>query len=261
MKVVTRNNGGEMKGANKQGGYRVWSDAAGGIEVRFVGSGPREAARTTPGEVLSALGEADLDLAWARQIHSARVLSAVAGRCGEADALVTTQRGLALTVVTADCVPVLVAERRQGRGWAAVHAGWRGLVAGVVARAVARLQTAIASTSTSTSIPTSDGAQTTPVDMMAWIGPAIGVCCYEVGEEVAEAVVAATGGDGSLVHRGAGGRAHLDLPRAAALQLRAAGVEQIRRIEVCTRCNPDLLHSFRRQGLSGGRNVALIWAR
>ena len=95
----------------------------------------------------------------------------------------------------------------------------------------------------------------------AWIGPAIGSCCYEVGEEVSSAVVVATGGDTSLVHRGATGRPHLDLQRAAALQLRAAGVQEIRRVELCTRCNPDLLHSYRRQGPGGGRNVALIWAR
>ena len=248
-----------------QGGYQVWSDAVGGIEVRFVGRGPKEAARATPGEVLAALGEGDLGVAWARQIHSAQVLSAVAGLCGEADGLVTTQRGLALTVVTADCVPILVADRSRSQGWAAVHAGWRGLVAGVIARSLERLATAMATAATSavTSAVTPAGvdSRARPADMMAWIGPTIGGCCYEVGEEVSSAVVAASGGDTSLIHQGASGRPHLDLQRAAALQLTAAGVGEVRRLEVCTRCNPELLYSYRRQGAGGGRNIALIWAR
>ena len=110
-------------------------------------------------------------LAWAKQIHSAVALPARPGHCGEGDALFTDEPGLVLSVITADCVPVLVA---GPEGLAAIHAGWRGIVGGVIPAALEKMKGA-------------------PADWTAWVGPAIGACCYEVGEDVAGPVVAASG--------------------------------------------------------------------
>ena len=153
-------------------------------------------------------------LAWARQIHSAIVLEARAGLCGEGDALFTERTDLALGVVTADCVPVLLA---GARAIAAAHAGWRGLAAGVLPRTVERLVEAF-------------GEQ--PADLQAWIGPAIGPCCYEVSDEVADQVARAS--TRKARRPGTGERPVLDLHRAAAAQLAQA----FPALETCDEAEP-----------------------
>jgi hypothetical protein len=186
----------------------------------------------------AALERAGLRLATLRQVHSARVIEAsAAGPCGDGDALVTREHDLALRVVTADCVPVLLA---SPVAIAAVHAGWRGLAAGIVSAAVAAL-----------------GCAARP--LRAVIGPSIGGCCYEVGPEVAEQVARSTGSATVILERGDGRRPHLDLALAARLELARAGVEEIATIDACTRCTVERLWSYRRDGKRAGRNVALIW--
>ncbi len=168
------------------------------------------------------------------QVHGATVLVAREGDCGDGDALVTTVPGLALVVVTADCLPVLVAGAERV---AAIHAGWRGLVSGVITATLERFAD--------------------PSRVCAWIGPAIGPCCYEVGEEVAGQLVAQSS---SVVRsNGPRGRPHLDLARAAEIELARCGVAEIRRLGSCTACHPRTLESFRRDGSAAGRNVSLIW--
>ena len=228
-----------IAGPFERGGYPVWEDRLGDIEIRFVGRGPAGGRD----EVLARIGEPDLPVAWARQIHSARVLPAAApGECGEGDALTTDLPGLALAVVTADCVPVLLAGP-SGEGnvarVAAVHAGWRGIASGV--------------------IPATLGALGNPEGWTAWIGPAIGPCCYEVGEEVAAQIAAASTPEAVVPHPG--GRPHLDLLRATTHQLQAAGVADITALPICTRCETARLSSYRREGKGGGRNLAFIWRR
>ena len=89
------------------------------------------------------------------------------------------------------------------------------------------------------------------------LGPAIGPCCYEVGDEVAARVAAVS--DPTVVVPSRGPRPHLD-PHAAILsQLRQAGVEQVHRVPDCTHCSADSLWSYRREGPGAGRNLALIW--
>lgn len=163
------------------------------------------------------------------------------GCAGEADALATRRRDLALAVVTADCVPVLIAAESPGAepALAAVHAGWRGVASRIAPAAVERL-----------------GAR--PGAMAAWIGPAIGGCCYEVGEDVARRVAAGAGAEGGFARPGPRGRPHVDLAAAVESQLRAAGVGRIRRVDRCTRCDPDLW-SYRREGRAAGRNLAIIY--
>ncbi len=213
------------------GGW-CWSGSTGDAEIRFLGVGapPRE---TVAGSFWSPRTEG---AAWLRQVHSATVCEASPGACGEGDALISAQRNLALVVVTADCVPVILVSDREV---AAVHAGWRGIVAGVVPAAVARFRGAAPNA--------------------AWIGPAIGPCCYEVGDEVAASVVASSGPD--VLRPGRRDRPHLDLQAAVERQLSAAGVRRCHRIARCTACHPQWLHSYRRDGARAGRNLALVWRR
>jgi polyphenol oxidase len=205
--------------------YWVWRDRRGDVEVRFTGRGPTP-ANTERDEILARVEPGAPPVAWAKQIHSATVLPAHPGHCGEGDALFGDAPDLALSVVTADCVPILLA---GSLGLAAVHAGWRGLVGGVIPATLERL----------------GGAE------VAWIGPTIGPCCYEVGEEVAEQFPEETVMPGP--------KPHLDLVAAARLQLK--DVEEIRTVGICTRCSADELYSYRREGKGVGRNVAFIWRR
>jgi hypothetical protein len=201
------------------------------VAVAFTGRGS-DGSRD---QVLSRLGGEPLPAAWARQVHSARVLEARPGECGEGDALVSRGRGLALSIVTADCVPLLLA---GPSAIAAAHAGWRGIAAGVVGAAVAAMAE-------------------DPAALQAWIGPAIGPCCYETGPEVAAQVVAAS--DPAIVTAGPAGRPHLDLQLAVRRQLEAAGLRQVQVLRLCTRCAEASLHSYRRDGKAAGRNHAFIW--
>jgi len=204
----------------------LWRGALG--EARWALQGRGAPPRDDP-SAQRALG---LEMAWLRQVHSARVLDAArAGCAGEGDALVVAHGGLAATVAIADCVPVLLAG--AGRA-AAVHAGWRGLAGGVVPAAARRFAV-----------------------RAAWIGPAIGPCCYEVGEDVAAAVVTASAA--SVRRAGPSGRPHLDLQLAAACQLEALGVREIQVLRHCTRCRAEWLESHRRDGARAGRNLASIW--
>ena len=130
-----------------------------------------------------------------------------------------------------------------GEWIAAVHAGWRGIVAGVVAATVRRL---------------AELGAADPAAWTAWIGPAIGGCCYEVGSEVAEQVAAASTTDAVLAWPDAT-KPHLDLARAVLAQLTAAGVTDLHPLVSCTQCDRERLWSYRRDGTAAGRNVALIW--
>lgn len=160
-----------------------------------------------------------------KQVHSDRVLVAeVANGClGEGDALITRLPSATLAVRTADCVPLLVADERR-RAVAAVHAGWRGTVARVASRTIAALGERYGSK---------------PEDLVVAIGPAIGLCCYEVGEEVA----AQFGGEERMGVR-------VDLVEANFRQVLAAGVSsnRVSRMHACTRCGESEYHSWRRDG-------------
>jgi polyphenol oxidase len=212
-------------------GFWIWKAHRSDVEVRFTGRGPTNDRE----EILRAIEPAAPPLAWAKQIHSALALPARPGICGEGDALYTEETGLALSVVTADCVPVLIA---GPEGIAAVHAGWRGIASGVIPDTLEKMK--------------GDRKEST-----AWIGPAIGPCCYEVGEDVANQVVAASGPEVAIP--GPNGKPHLDLQAAARLQLERAGVGQVLVLAHCTRCDEEKLWSYRREGRGAGRNMAFIW--
>ena len=193
-------------------------------------------------------------LARAAGFHELRTLSQVHGRAvvraedvesgAAADAVITDRPGLLLGVQSADCVPVLLWDERRG-AVGAVHAGWRGTAAGVTAAALRAMR---------------DRYGTRAADVQALIGPAIGPCCYEVGDEVREALERVAPGAGAPAGRGANGGATVDLWRANRLGLEAAGVEPERILLVaqCTRCRADLYPSFRREGPGCGRILSFI---
>ena len=212
------------------GPYWLAADRHGDVEVRFVGRGPGDDRETA----LKSVGADGLQLAWVRQIHSGHVLDGAPGDCGEGDALVTDRRRLALSVLTADCVPVVLAD---GTRIAVVHAGWRGIAAEIVPAALERFDS--------------------PERVIAWLGPAIGPCCYEVGDDVARRVVSVSA-PGARVERGSG-RPHLDLHSAIESQLAARGVEDRRAVADCTRCHSQALASYRRDGARAGRNLTFAW--
>ncbi len=147
-----------------------------------------------------------------RQVHGTRVVVARAGEAVEADGLMTNQPGLMLGVQAADCVPVLVADTRL-RVVAGFHAGWRGTVAGIVKQGIAEMASTY-------------GCRAE--DMIGAVGPSIGVCCYQVGDEVRTAF-----GDESLFRAG-----NLDLWEANRRQMVAAGIPagQVAVIGECTAC-------------------------
>lgn len=179
----------------------------------------------------------------ASQVHGAEVRvvrraeDPVAVRAVEADALVASEAGVAVSVRTADCIPVLLADPASGRV-AAVHAGWRGVVRGVVRAAVRAL---------------SPGARA-----IAAIGPGIGPCCFEVGPDVAETIAASAHGRPVVL---AGERPRVDLPAAVLAQLAAAGIDLVDVIPGCTMCEPARFYSFRRDGKRSGRMLSAIAAR
>jgi len=177
------------------------------------------------------------------QVHGARVEAAPWEGRPEADASVADQPGLILGIETADCQPVLLVDpvRRQV---AAAHAGWRGTVQRVTRAAVDAL--------------VARGSK--PSDIVAALGPSIGVCSYEVGPELQEAF----GPDGAAFFRpGPRGKAHLDVRAANVRQLMDAGIpaRQIHHVEDCTFCRADLYHSFRRDGKGAGRMVSFVGFR
>jgi polyphenol oxidase len=163
-----------------------------------------------------------------RQQHSATVHRAHPGRRGEpGDGLWTDEAGVPMLALAADCLPVAIASTGSDARLVILHAGWRGLLEGVVR----------------------EGARIAGRSAAAVIGPAIGPCCYEVGHEVAQPFAQSFGSD--VLH---GKR--LDLWTSCERALRAAGVEHVERVDLCTRCNPELLFSHRRDGpVRGGQGV------
>jgi polyphenol oxidase len=226
-----------------------WDDAPGPYEVVFstreggVSEGPfaslnlGRATADEPERVdenrrrLCAEVGADPDaLALNYQHHSADVREARPGARGDrADGLWTDNRGLPVLALAADCLPIALARANGAKpALAVLHAGWRGLLGGIAASGVQALRSSLVS---------------------AVVGPGIGPCCYEVGDDVAASFRRAFGL--GLVTEG-----RLDLWSAAERALRAAGVARVDRVDLCTACNPEQFFSHRRDdGLTGRQGV------
>ena len=185
-----------------------------------------EAVRTNRSRAASALG---VDaLSFAKQVHGADVLDCDGASEGvrEGDALVTTRADNGVGVLTADCVPVLVLAES---GVAAIHAGWRGIVAGVVPAALARMDAPLA----------------------AWVGPSIHACCYEVGPDVTSAF--------EELALPVADPWHVDPSAAVCAQLQRAGIDRIAASSLCTSCDGRFF-SHRRDRVTGrqGGFIALL---
>lgn len=203
--------------------------------------------------VTASLGVPRDRLRRVRQVHGRQVrvvrdgdASAMdAAALPDGDALVSNIPGMALAVVVADCVPVLVVDPRLGAA-AAIHAGWRGTAAGIATAAIDTMAREWGSR---------------PADLVAAIGPSIGVDDYEVGESLIDAFRDA--GHGAAIDHWftrVDGRVHLDLWRANRDQLEAAGVPPANIViaGISTAAHPGWLESYRRDGAAAGRLVAAI---
>ncbi|MCO6441845.1 MAG: peptidoglycan editing factor PgeF [Nitrococcus mobilis] len=177
---------------------------------------------------------------WLHQVHGVGVVAAEQVRrdITAADAVWTMRAGVVCAIQTADCLPVFFCDR-NGRRVALVHAGWRGLVAGVIEAAQAAL-----------GVP---GAC-----LLAWLGPAIGAQAFEVGSEVRAAFVAADPGLATAFRATAHGRWLADLYRLARHRLRCCGVERVYGGGFCTVTDARRFYSYRRDGRTG-RMASLIW--
>lgn len=184
-----------------------------------------------------------------RQVHGATVRVADADRVdlGDGDAAITATAGVAVAVLTADCVPILLCAG-GGAVVAAVHAGWRGTAADVVGAALKAIEANFG---------------LGPAAVEAMVGPAIGPCCYEVGDEVAAALRQRLGRAAALsvVRDAPAGKAHVDLRAANRHLMRAAGVPAaaIREHGPCTRCAAESYFSHRAAGAGAtGRQAGII---
>lgn len=179
---------------------------------------------------------------WLRQVHGNRVVVLGSGdfAAGEpqADAIVSRTPGTVCAVRTADCLPVLLCAR-DGSEIAAVHAGWRGLAAGIVDATVEALAAR-------------------PEELLAWLGPAIAAPAFEVGDEVREAFLAAGFDCAPYFSGNARGRWQADLFGLAAARLAALGIGSIHGERLCTFADAERFFSYRREGETG-RLISFVY--
>jgi len=163
------------------------------------------------------------------------------------DALITDQPGVTVVVRTADCVPVLVYDRRR-KAVAAIHAGWRGALAGIVPNTIDRMAARFS---------------IRPSDLRVSIGPSAGPCCYEVDQAVLEPLKRSRHDWSEFLRQEQGGKARLDLKALVRRQAVEAAIppDQITVVNVCTICHPALFYSYRREGRVNGtmlNGIALV---
>lgn len=175
---------------------------------------------------------------WLQQVHGHHVIAADSADAAPADASWSDRPGVVCAVLTADCLPLLLTDR-AGTCVAAVHVGWRGLVAGLVDATVATLP-----------------AQ--PADLLAWLGPAIGPNAFEVGADVRKACLDTLTDADTCFTPGRPGHWQADLPGLAERALRQAGIEACYNSRLCTYSDPARFYSYRRDGTTG-RMASLIW--
>jgi YfiH family protein len=176
---------------------------------------------------------------WLKQVHGVNVVdAATAARGVTADGAYTDRPGVVLAVLTADCLPIFLCDRK-GTRIALLHAGWRGLAAGVIEAGVAKLQT--------------PGAE-----LLTWLGPGIGAEAYEVGDDVREAFTAHDPGAAAAFRARGSGKWLADMYAIARRRLAALGVTAVSGGRHCTFRERDKFFSYRRDGACG-RMAALIW--
>ena len=222
------------------------ADPPPGLLVAFSGRGEGPKDESSPTAFLArrfacSLGTGELPIVRSTQVHGSRavIVREPPSRgevldAGECDILATDLSGVAVVVQTADCVPIVLAGTRSA---AVVHAGWRGSARNAAGAGVAALAELGES----------------PFSVRAFLGPSIGACCYEVGNEVAAQFA------GEFTKRSRDGRFRLDLAAVNRAQLVAAGIppENISAHPACTKCGGARFASYRRDGAAAGRMIAL----
>ncbi len=217
------------------------------------GAAEGEPFEATAKRLLRALGMPDAPLATCRQVHSAVVRAVrsdadLGDTTTECDAVTMQRPGALLGIKTADCVPVLVADRRTG-AVAGIHAGWRGAASRIVERGFASMVALW---------------KTQRDDCIAAVGPSICAECYEVGSEVtARFRTEFPYADARLISNVHGDKAHVDLKTACAVQLELCGLapENIFITDSCTMCENDLFPSYRVEGARAGRLLSVVGKR
>lgn len=202
----------------------------------------------------AAVGFNAKNTVFTKQVHSDIVQRVGRQDCGRGlvfpveearDGLVTDEPGVALTIFSADCTPVLLFDP-VARAIGAAHAGWRGTAAGIAARTVEAMCREF-------------GCR--PENLRAAIGPCISQCCFETDSDVPEAMLAALGAEAQSAIRPAGEKYYVDLKQLNALWLRRAGVTEIDISCDCTACQPQRFWSHRRVGNQRGSLAAVIMLR
>lgn len=177
---------------------------------------------------------------WMNQTHGTRAVTLERETCRDADAAITRQPGQVAVVMTADCLPILLCNH-SGTEVAAVHAGWRGLQAGVVQSTLAAMLSA-------------------NEDLMAWIGPGISQACFEVGDEVRAAFSDSIQGADDYFSAHGSGHWLCDLGGLAERVLNQHGVNRVARDPHCSYRDAELFYSYRRAATTG-RMATLIWIK
>ncbi len=162
----------------------------------------------------------------------------------DADAIITNQKHIGIGIVTADCVPALIYDPVKSV-IAAVHAGWKGTIKGILSKAVCRM---------------SERFNCNVEDIIVGIGPAIGACCYAVGESVTNPLMSRNPEWGRYLKPDADGKSKLDIAALNIRQIEDIGVStgNIFNLGLCTSCNRELFFSYRRDGAGTGRMVSGI---
>jgi YfiH family protein len=215
---------------------------------QFVGDDPADVASNW-GRVRSVLGD-DIKFARVNQVHGAEVRVVTHSNCADrpaADGMVTRERGIALGIFTADCVPILMTTR-DGEVACALHAGWRGVLAGIAANGVLAIERLLGKRP----------------DVRAALGPSIGPCCFEIDAELASRFVAEIPFAANHARAGKPGKAYLDLRGIVRRQLIEAGVapDSIDSVGPCTRCANDRFFSRRAAGgVTTGLQLSFVGLR
>lgn len=209
---------------------------------------PWEAIHSNRRRFLASLGLDYSKTVWTKQVHGSNVVIADENTRPspslEADAILTDRPNIPLFIVAADCVPILLWDPAR-RVIGAAHAGWRGTAIRVVTEAVKAMEKAFGSL---------------PQDIHAGIGPSIGPCCYEVGEEVVSVYDERFPGWPDLFAERYGSKAKLSLWESNRKQLIDIGLtpENIEMAGSCTACNTDIFYSERKEGRPSGRFCGVI---
>jgi len=202
-------------------------------------------------KLLKKLGVSDFDVVLANQTHSSNIIiieqneskgwDSGKSAIDDCDGLITNKKNILIGVMSADCVPILLYDDTR-QVVAAIHAGWRGTRDGIITKAVDKMITAF-------------GCRTS--DIVAGIGPSIGVCCYEVGDDVGANF------DDEFKVETSNGKYMLDLKRVNQNQLIKAGLkkESIEVLSLCTSCDNDKFFSFRKERGCSGRFLSIIGLR